>query len=70
MKCHLVIILIITLITHSYQLLKRSVKAETKTDTQNTKEITEVKTSITNLNSNNVNVNDGKITILPKEKVF
>ena len=70
MKCLLIIILLITLITHSFQLLKRSVKAETKTETQIIKENTEVKTSLTNLNSNNINVNDVKITNPLKEKVY
>lgn len=70
MKCQLLIILLIILTNHSFQLLKRSNKAETKTDTQNMKEITEIKTSVTSLNTNSINVNDGKTTNPSKEKVL
>ncbi len=71
MKFKLLVILIITiLICHSDQLLKRSVKVETKTDSQNTTENSEMKSMVTNLNSNKINVNDEKTNKSSKEKVY
>jgi len=70
MKCQLLIILIITLITHSLQLLKRTAKVETKINSENDKESLEVKVSLTNLKNNNINSNDGRSTNPPKEKVW
>ncbi len=70
MKFQLLIILMITLISQSFQLLKRTAKVETKSSTQTTKETNEVKASLADLNNNKINLNEGKSNDFTKEKVL
>jgi len=69
MKYHLFIFLSIALFSRSFQLLKRTEKAESKTEFRNNKENLDLKTSMTNLNANEINKNEEKSVIPPKGKV-
>jgi len=70
MKCQLFyFFVLITLISNSFQLLKRSLKAETKTENNVTKNNTEIKESVMDLNNNKIILKEGKSTNTLKEKV-
>jgi hypothetical protein len=70
MKCQLFyFFVLITLISNSFQLLKRSLKAETKTENKVTKDNSEIKESVRDLNNNKINLKEGKSTNTLKEKV-
>lgn len=70
MKYHILIFLLITLFSVSFQLLKRTEKTESRTEFKNNKENLDLKTSITNLNANDINRNEAKSVNPPKEKVI
>jgi len=69
MKYQILIIVLISLITGSFQLLKRTEKSESKTEVKNDKEFLEVKETITNLNANNIDNKEVKLNKTQKEKV-